>query len=148
MYLYNGCTVGVYLAPPPLSQGKTAYDLAVENHNTYAMDTITMGRSKRSPALLWEMVTRQPVRGRERGRGRGMVESCVMLCHHFQFPCAPDLHSLIICHLCSETALRLEDTDPTACTCTCTCIHVHVYMPYLHGDSAHVHVHKGLFECA
>ena len=42
-------------------QGKMAYDVAVEAHNTFAMDTISMARSKTSPQGLWELITRQPV---------------------------------------------------------------------------------------
>ena len=42
-------------------QGKTAYDVAMEAHNTFAMDTIAMARSKTNPQGLWEMISRQPV---------------------------------------------------------------------------------------
>ena len=51
-------------------QGKTAYDVAMEAQNKFAMDTIAMGRSKREPQGLWELVTRQPV----------SPESCVCVC--------------------------------------------------------------------
>ena len=33
----------------------------MEAQNKYAMDIITMGRSKTNPQGLWELVTRQPV---------------------------------------------------------------------------------------
>lgn len=42
-------------------QGKTAYDIAMEAQNKFAMDTISMGRSKVHPHGLWELLTRQPV---------------------------------------------------------------------------------------
>ena len=49
------------LALPLLLQGKTAYDVAMEAQNKFAMDTIAMGRSKTNPQGMWELVTRQPV---------------------------------------------------------------------------------------
>ena len=42
-------------------QGKTAFDVAMEAQNKFAMDTIAMGRSKTNPQGVWELITRQPV---------------------------------------------------------------------------------------
>ena len=42
-------------------QGKTAYDLAMENQNSYGMDTILMGRQKTDPQNMWEYLTRSRV---------------------------------------------------------------------------------------
>lgn len=42
-------------------KGKTAYDVAMEAQNKFAMDTIAMGRSKTNPQGIWELITRQPV---------------------------------------------------------------------------------------
>lgn len=47
---------------PHFWQGKTAFDVAMEAQNKFAMDTIAMGQSKAEPQGLCELVTRQPVR--------------------------------------------------------------------------------------
>ena len=44
-----------------LSQGKTPYDLAMENQNVYDMDQLLMARQKRSPQGVLEYFTRDPV---------------------------------------------------------------------------------------
>ena len=43
------------------SQGKTPYDLAMENQNVYDMDQLLMARQKRSPQGVLEYFTRDPV---------------------------------------------------------------------------------------
>jgi len=42
-------------------QGKTAYNLAMENQNRYGMDIILMGRQKTEPQNMWEYITRNRV---------------------------------------------------------------------------------------
>lgn len=60
MYERGGCSLFSFQVLCHV-QGKTAYDVAMEAHNTFAMDTISMARSKTSPQGLWELITRQPV---------------------------------------------------------------------------------------
>jgi hypothetical protein len=46
----------------PLPQGKTPYDLAMANQNTFAMDRILIARQKRFPRGIKEYLLKDVVR--------------------------------------------------------------------------------------